>query len=70
MTVQNCIDACTNKRYVLFTYPHGTRVGFNARLTNTQAFKRQYDDTSQETDFIGFRECTFNEYINHKASFV
>lgn len=67
LTVNQIKEVAKNNPYFLLRHQTGGLVGINAKVVGI--LKKAYN-SQQETVWISFIPCDFNEYLNHKVGFI
>lgn len=69
MTKRQLIKVMNKYKYILLRhYKENILIGHNCSIVNLAKFKKQ-DGLNEETNWIGFRPCNFQEYISNKIRF-
>ena len=69
LTVEQVRNACKKHKYLLLRFASGNQMGINTKVSDL-ALKRKTYHPKQETDFISYKPCGLNEYIEHKHVFL
>ena len=70
LKVKHLITALKNNRYILARYSDGEMVGVNAKILTHARFSNLEERRENETNYTGYRPCSFHEYISHKKPFL
>lgn len=65
LTVGQLYDACQKHRYILLRFSSGYQMGVNCGIAKI-AQKLKPKKRSSLTDFISYKSCNIEEYIQHK----
>lgn len=68
LTVKQLYDACQKNSYLLLRFASGYQMGVNCRVAAI-AQRLNPKEWEQETDFVSYKPCGINEYIEHKHPF-
>lgn len=68
MTVGQIKRAAKGKKYMLFTNIWGNRMAINTRIFELKKMKNK--PASTKTDWIGWEDISFQEYISRKDVFI
>lgn len=68
MTIGQIKKAAKGKKYMLFTNVFGNRMAINTRIFNLKKMNSKPDST--KTDWIGWEDISFQEYISKKGVFI
>jgi hypothetical protein len=70
LQVKHLITALKSHRYILARYSDGVMVGINSKILTHARFSNLEGRRENETNYIGYRPCGFQEYISHKTPFL
>ena len=72
LTTKKVKNILESNKYVLMRMTNGSLIGINCKLVNLNRMKINFTKTKMNwrTRYIGFKPCSFNEYLNHKGYFV
>ena len=68
LTVKQLYDACQSHNYLLLRFASGYQMGINCKVAAI-AQRLKPKGWQNETDFVSYKPCGINEYIEHKHSF-
>lgn len=68
LTVKQLYDACQNHNYLLLRFASGYQMGVNCKVAAI-AQRLNPKEWEKETDFVSYKPCGLNEYIEHKHPF-
>ncbi len=70
LTIGQLKKACKGSGYIILTRENGLRVAINKGIARIA--QRRFGDTKdkKKTNFVGWRDCSLNEYINNKIPFA
>jgi len=69
LTVKQLWDACQTNDYLLLRFASGYQMGVNCRVAKI-AQRLNPKEWEHETDFVSYKPCGLNEYIEHKHPFM
>lgn len=71
MSVSQVENALRNNNYIILRLSRGRVVAVNCRILNTKTIKRDLLelDKNKLIPYIGFRPCSFQEYLSSKEPF-
>ena len=69
MTIEECLKAASNNKYLGFRFPSGHIMGVNSKNVLKSIIKRN-KSLKDESPFCGFQALNINEYINCKHPFL
>lgn len=69
LTVAQLKKICENNKYILLRYPDGEVHGLNCGVSSI-VLKRKNYPPDQNTDYISWRACGLEEYIQNKIPFM
>lgn len=69
LTVKQLWDACQTNNYLLLRYASGYQMAVNCRVAKI-AQRLNPKEWESETNFVSYKPCGLNEYIEHKHPFM
>lgn len=69
LTVRQLYNACQSNKYLLLRFDSGYQMGINCKIAAI-AQRLNPEKWEKETDFVSYKPCDLNEYIEHKHSFI
>lgn len=69
LTVRQLYDACQKHKYLLLRFASGYQMGVNCKIAAI-AQRVNPKEWGKETEFVSYKPCDLNEYIEHKHSFI
>lgn len=69
LTVKQLKKACIENNFILARFKSGVLMGVNTKVAMLGYKRKKYDDY-QETCFVSFIPCNFQEYITFKHPYL
>jgi len=72
MTINQVKNAMKSNKYILLRTSKNTVLGINCKILKTDTVQNSLKGKKpkEETPYIGFRTCNFQEYLSHKEPFM
>ena len=73
LTIENikAIIESVEGKYIIFTEPNGYSVAANVAVLKYKLPRYQEKNTDRTiTNYVSYRECSFQEYISKKVGFI
>jgi hypothetical protein len=67
LTIGQIRRACVGRKYILLRHKSMAQVGINCSVLWLDIYKKRLN--TEVTQFVSFRECGINEYINCKIPY-
>lgn len=68
LTVGQLEKACSENSFIILRTASNGQYGFNCKIRSLSKIKK--GAPYLETNYIGFKPCSFNEYISFKVPFI
>lgn len=70
MTFNQCMEACRQNKYLIFTDAFGFKYGVNGGILNMVTRRKTRLKDGEDSRFVSFFGCGLEEYIQHKVPFI